>query len=126
MFFGDILSAAVPWSSLAYDAVGRLAYVFVDGHRADAVCNDEARRGVLYVFDVSLYVGMYGGIFESAVACGVERAVLKHQVLGIAQRLFACYVAVYEPQILRVPSQILAVELSHTRSRPQFPRTSPW
>ena len=55
-------------------------------------------------------VGAHCGILERAVACGVEGAVLKHQILRVTQRVLARYVAVDEAQVLGVPPQILSVE----------------
>ena len=51
------------------------------------------------------------GVFESAVAVGAEGAVLEHQVVGIAERLLARDMAVYQPKVTRVPPQVLSVEL---------------
>ena len=79
-------------------AVGRLLYVLVDYHFAYAVSHDAARCGVLYALDVSADVRLEGGVFEGSVAFGVEGAVLKHQILGVAQRLLARDVAVDEAQ----------------------------
>lgn len=79
-------------------AVGRLLNVLVDYYFAYAVCHDFARCRVLYALDVSADVCLEGGIFEGAVAFGVEGAILKHEVLGIAQRLLARDVAVDEAQ----------------------------
>ena len=84
--------------------VGRLLYVLVDYHFAYAVCHDAARCGVLYALDVSANVRLEGGVFEGAVAFGVEGAVLKHQVLGVAQRLLARDVAVDQSQSARMPT----------------------
>ena len=85
--------------------------MLVDGHRADAVGRDVAARRVLDVLDVTADVGLDGGILEHAVAGLVERAVLQHQAVGVAQQLLAGQVAVHQPYVLRVPGQILAVKL---------------
>ena len=92
-------------------AVGRLLNVLVDYYFAYAVCHDFARCRVLYALDVSAYVRLESGIFEGSVAFGVEGAVLKHQILGVAQRLLARDVAVDQSQSARMPTEKLAVEL---------------
>ena len=63
------------------------------------------------MLDVSADVGLYRAVFEHAVAGPVEGAVLEHQVLRIAQQLFARQVAVHQSNVLRVPRQILTVQL---------------
>ena len=59
---------------------------------------------------MSAYVSLHGRILERAVTFGVERAVLEHEVLGVAERLFARYMAVDESQSARVPSEELSVQ----------------
>ena len=93
-----------------YHAVGRLAYVLVDGHGANLVGHYAPRHGVLYVGYRAAYVGLHGGVLEGAVAVGAEGAVLQHQVVGVTERLLARYVAVDEAQAARMPAYVLAVE----------------
>ena len=44
---------------------------------------------VLDVLDMSTDVGLNGGVFKDTVTSLVERAILKNQVLRIAQQLLA-------------------------------------
>ena len=77
--------------------------ILVDGYTADAVGDDSSTGGIFHTLDESTDVGLYGGIFKGAVAGCVEGAVLKYQVVRIAEGLLATNVAAYQTKILGVP-----------------------
>ena len=93
-----------------YDAVVGLFHVLVDGDAADAVCHDMSARGVLEMLKMSADVGIDMTVFKHAVARFVEGTVLEHQIVGIAQELFANEVTIHQAYILRVPGQVFTVE----------------
>ena len=85
---------------LCYLAVGRLLDVLVNGDAADVVGDDGACAGI-FDFCYRADDGCVDvGILEDAVAVSTESAVLKHQLLGIAQRLLTSDVASYESHVL--------------------------
>ena len=86
-----------------YYAVVRLPDVLVDGDGADAVSHDMPAGRIFDVLDMPADVGLDGGVFEHTVAGRVEGAVLQLQMMGVAEQLFACEVAVDEPHMLGVP-----------------------
>lgn len=99
-----LLSAA-----LLDDAVCRSLDVLIQSYGPDGIGYDVAGYRVLDVGDGSADVGLEGGIFKCPVAGRVESAVLEHEVAGIAQRLFSGDMAVDQPEVAGVPSEIFPV-----------------
>ena len=91
-------------------AIGGCLDVFVQRDGADAVRHDASRCGILNVSDGAAYVGVERGVFESPVARGVEGAVFQHQIVRVAQGLFARDVAIDQTQIPGVPAQVFSVQ----------------
>ena len=96
------------------DAVGWLLDVLIDGDAANLIGDDQAGGRVLDVGHLAFDVGAQRGIFKHAVAVLAERAVLNHQVVGIAQHLLSGDMAVHQTQVSR----------RWSRSPP--PRRHPW
>jgi hypothetical protein len=58
--------------------------MLVDSDTANTVGNDMSTGRVFNVLDMSVNVGLNGGILEDAVACLVECAILKHETVDVA------------------------------------------
>lgn len=93
-----------------HPAIRGLPHMLINSDAPDAVGDDVAGGWVLDVFDMAADVCLDGGIFEYAVAGGIEGAVLEHEAIDIAKQLLAGEVAVHQPHVLRVPGQIFAVD----------------
>ena len=90
--------------------VGRCLDVFVEDDVAVAFGDDTSGRGIFHAAYRSVDGGPYAAVLESSVAFRAESTILKHQIAGIAERLFSRDVAVHQTQVARVPSQVFAVQ----------------
>lgn len=72
---------------------------------------DRTAAGVLHAADGAVYGGLQCRVFERQVAVVGHRTVFQYEIRGVTQGLGARYFAVNQPQPLRVPAQVLAVDL---------------
>lgn len=72
-----------------HPAICRLPHILIYRYTTYAVGNDVAGGWVLDVFDVATDVRLNGGIFEYAVAGGVEAAVLYEAAIHVPEGILA-------------------------------------
>ena len=84
--------------------------VLVEDDLADGAVADEAGTRVLDRRDVTLDGGLDGGIFKGKVGVGSHCAVLKDEVVAVAERLGLGDVAADKAEVLRVPGKIFTVD----------------
>ena len=80
--------------------------ILVKDNLSVALGGDTTCSRILYSAYRTFDGGLHRTVLESPVTVGAERASLQHEVVGIAERLFAGNVTVHQPEIVRMPASI--------------------
>ena len=97
----------VPKSQLA---VGGSLDILVENNLPIALGSDTTRSRILHSAYCAFDGRLHRTILESPVAVGTESTVLQHKVVGIAERLLAGNVAIHQPKVMRMPTQVFTIE----------------
>ena len=74
--------------------------MFVNGDATDAVGDNMPGCRILDMLDMSVDVGLDGGILKHPVAHGVDGTVFEHQLVGITEQLLSGEVTVHQTDVL--------------------------